>query len=119
MVSFSKWSYFHNSFKAVIIHHPMPFSKTFPKTIPGSNYPLWEEVTISEEEEKQIEEDCRRFNNQLFEECIFDAKLILQKKGLGEEPLIIQTAIALFEKRASHVVFWKESKAKEKFDEKK
>lgn len=96
----------------------MPFSKTFPKTIPGSNYPVWEEVTLSDVEEKQIEEDCRRFNNQLFEECIFDAKLILQKKGLGEESLIVQTAIALFEKRASHVVFWKESKAKEKFDEK-
>lgn len=95
----------------------MAFSKTFPKTVSGSNYPLWEEVAISAEEEKKIEEECRRFNTQLFEECIFDAKLLLQKKGLGDETLIVQTAIALFEKRASHVVYWKESKAKEKFDQ--
>ena len=30
---------------------------------------------------------------------------------------IINMAISLFEKRASHSVYWKESKAKDKFDE--
>tara|TARA_Y100000310_G_scaffold343872_1_gene453613 strand:- start:7718 stop:8071 length:354 start_codon:yes stop_codon:yes gene_type:complete len=94
----------------------MTFSKTFPKTVKGSNYPQWEEIFLTKDEEHQVEEDCRIKNNHLFEECIFDAKQILQKKGLGEEQLIINTAIALFEKRASHVVFLKESKAKEKFD---
>jgi len=29
----------------------MPFSKSFPRTIKGSNYPKWEDVFISEEEE--------------------------------------------------------------------
>ena len=94
----------------------MTFSKTFPRTIKGSNYPQWEEVFLTEDEEHQVEESCRIKNNQLFEESIFDAKQILQKKGLGEESLIISTAIALFEKKASHVIFWKESKAKEMFD---
>jgi hypothetical protein len=95
----------------------MGFSKTFPRTVKGSNYPQWEEVFLTEDEERAVEEQCRIRNNQLFEECISDAKYILQRKGLGDDPHIVQAAIALFEKRASHVVFWKESKAKEKFDE--
>jgi len=52
-------------------------------------------------------------------ECIEDAKLIMKEKGLKDyQTDLIHMAISLFEKRASHSIYWKESKAKEKFDEK-
>lgn len=96
----------------------MAFSKTFPKAVPGSNYPLWEEVFLTAADELQIEEECKKFNFQLLDECIQDAKMLTIKNGMNEDENIIKLAIALFEKRASHVVFWKESKAKEMFDQK-
>ncbi len=96
----------------------MAFSKTFPRTIPGSNYPLWEEVFLTEEEERQAEERCRRENFQLMDECLQEAKMVAIKHAINEDQIRAQLAIALFEKRASHVVFWKESMAKEKFDQK-
>ena len=47
-----------------------------------------------------------------------DAKAIMQEKGLRDyQTDLISIATALFEKRASHVIYHKESKAKEKFDE--
>jgi hypothetical protein len=97
----------------------MAFSKTFPKAIPGTNYPQWEEVFLTKEEEKQTEEQCRRENIQLMDECLQDAKTLVIKSGINTDENRAQVAIALFEKRASHVIFWKESKAKEKFDQKK
>ena len=96
----------------------MPFSKTFPKTIAGSNYPLWEEVFLTEEEERQAEQRCRQENSQLMDECLQEAKMIAIRHAINEDQIRTQLAIALFEKRASHVVFWKESMAKEKFDRK-
>jgi len=54
----------------------------------------------------------------LFKECIEDAKSVLIEKGINESDLgIINVATALFEKRSSHEIYWKENKAKEKFDE--
>tara|TARA_Y100000031_G_scaffold140689_1_gene168602 strand:+ start:243 stop:539 length:297 start_codon:yes stop_codon:yes gene_type:complete len=96
----------------------MPFSKSFPKTLPGTSYPVWEEIFLTEEEEKQVEDDCKKINFQLLDESLQDAKMLAIKNGINEDQNITKLAIALFEKRASHVVFWKESKAKEKFDEK-
>ncbi|MBW2975888.1 hypothetical protein KY347_00420 [Candidatus Woesearchaeota archaeon] len=96
----------------------MAFSKSFPKQSKTSTYPQWEEVTLSEAEEKEQEAKSRVENIKLFEECIDDAKSIIQKKGLKDyQTDLIHVAIALFEKRASHVIYHKESKAKEKFDE--
>ncbi len=96
----------------------MPFSKTFPRTIKGSNYPRWEEVFISDPEEAQEEQKCRIENIHLMKECVEDAKKIFEEKDLKRyQTDLIRTAVALFEKRASHSVYWKESKAKEKFDE--
>ncbi|MBS3116879.1 hypothetical protein J4421_04760 [Candidatus Woesearchaeota archaeon] len=94
----------------------MSFSKTFPKTIPGSNFPVWEEITLTEEEERQAEEDCRRENFRLLDQCLDEAKALAIKHRLNTEENQVALGIALFEKRASHEVFWKESKAKEKFD---
>ena len=96
----------------------MPFSKSFPKTSKTSTYPQWEEITLTAEEEKQVEQKSREENMKLFKECINDAKSILIEKGLNESDSdVIRVAIALFEKRASHEIYWKENKAKEKFDE--
>ena len=96
----------------------MPFSKNFPKTVPGSNYPVWEEITLTEEEEKQVEEECRRTNFRILDQCLEEAKALAIKQGLNTDENRVKIAIALFEKRASHEVFWKENKAKEIFDKK-
>jgi len=95
----------------------MTFSKRYPKNVPGSSYPEWIEVTLSDEEERIEEETATRENNLLMEHCIDDAKLILQTKELQASTHdVIQLATSLFEKRASHAVYWKERKLKEKFD---
>ncbi|PIZ50890.1 hypothetical protein COY27_05400 [Candidatus Woesearchaeota archaeon CG_4_10_14_0_2_um_filter_33_13] len=96
----------------------MAFSKTFPKTIPGTNYPIWEEVYLTEEEEKEVEEQCKKENFLLMDESIVEARQIAIKRGMNEEDIVSRLAVSLFEKKASHVVFWKESKAKDKFDQK-
>ena len=96
----------------------MPFSKSFPKQSKTSVYPQWEEISLTETEEKEAEQKSRDENIKLFKQCIEDAKSILIEKGLNESGSdILNVAIALFEKRASHVIYNKESKAKEKFDE--
>ena len=96
----------------------MPFSKSFPKQSKTSTYPQWEEVTLTDTEEKAEEQKARVDNIRLMKECIDDAKAVMQEKGLKDyQTDLINMAISLFEKRASHSVYWKESKAKEKFDE--
>ena len=87
----------------------MVFSKAFPRQIKGSSYSVWEEVSLTEEEEKEIEERARRENVKLMRQCLEDAERISSDNA-------IEVAISLFDKRASHVVFWKESMCKEKFD---
>ncbi len=96
----------------------MGFRKSFPRTVAGSNHPLWEEVELSEEEEKETEQLCRRENFRLLDESILDARTLAIKHGLNTEENVALLAIALFEKQASHRVFWKESKAREKFEKK-
>ncbi|MBI4158803.1 hypothetical protein HY500_00925 [Candidatus Woesearchaeota archaeon] len=87
----------------------MAFSKAFPRQIKGSSYSVWEEISLTDEEEMKIEEDARKENIKLLMQCINDAKTV------GNDQ-VVPIALALFEKRASHVVFLKESKCKEKFD---
>lgn len=95
----------------------MAFSKSFAKTTDKSIYPKWVEVFLTEEEELEEERKCREENIRIMRECIADArKIFASEKMKGYETSIISMAIALFEKRASHSVYWKESKAKEKFD---
>ena len=96
----------------------MPFSKSFPKQSKTSTYPQWEEITLTDAEEKLEESKARNENIKLMKDCIDDAKSIMQEKGLKDyQTDTISMAISLFEKRASHSIYWKESKAKEKFDE--
>tara|TARA_Y100000310_G_C20515424_1_gene730925 strand:+ start:659 stop:949 length:291 start_codon:yes stop_codon:yes gene_type:complete len=95
----------------------MTFSKAFPKTVEGVNYPKWEEVFLTEEEEKNVEVQAKKENVALFKECIDDARNIAKDKNLKDfQTDIISIAIALFEKRSGHVVYWKEQKAKDKFN---
>lgn len=96
----------------------MMFSKSFAKkTAVGGTE--WEEVKLTDDEEKQVDERARTENIVLMNQCIEDAKSILIKKGLMSDDLsIVDVAIALFEKRASHSIYLKERKAKEKFDKK-
>jgi len=95
----------------------MVFSKSFPKTTDKSVYPKWEEVYLTEAEEAEVDAKAHKENLDLMKKCIEDAKKIFSEKDLKPyQTDIVRTAIALFEKRASHSVYWKESKAKEKFD---
>ena len=96
----------------------MAFSKSFPRTIKGSSYPVWEEIFLKEEEELQVEKSCKEENITLMKECIDDAKKIMKDQTLKDyQTDLITLAKSLFDIRASHVVYWKENKAKEKFDE--
>jgi len=95
----------------------MGFSKSFPKTVEGVNYPKWVEVFLDSNEEDLAESNARTENISLMKECIKDAKDIVSSENLKDyQTDVINLAIALFEKRASHVVFHKETMAKEKFD---
>jgi hypothetical protein len=95
----------------------MAFSKSFPKTTGKSPYPTWVEVYLTEEEERLIEEKCREDNIKIMEQCIIDAKNIIDNQELKRyQTDLINIAIALFEKISSHNVYLKEAKAKEKFD---
>ncbi len=94
----------------------MNFSKKFPRTVPGTNFPIWEEVSLTEEQETQVENHSKQTNYQLMDECLLEAKQLTIKHQLNTEENIARIAVALFEKRASHQVFWKERKAKEIFD---
>jgi len=81
-------------------------------------YPTWVEVYLTEEEERAIEQQCRQDNITLMEQCINDARKIIDNQGLKRyQTNLISVAIALFEKIASHNIYLKEAKAKEKFDE--
>ncbi|MDD5177678.1 MAG: hypothetical protein PHT54_00120 [Candidatus Nanoarchaeia archaeon] len=95
----------------------MAFSKSFPKK--GTRYPEWEEVYLTLEEEIEQEKLSRKENINLMKQSIEDAKSILTEKKLKPyQSDVINMAIALFGKTASHQIYWKEGKAKEKFDNK-
>ncbi len=97
----------------------MVFSKTFPRTLKGSNYPIWEEINLSDEEEREIEEIAKKENADLMVQCIEEARRIIKEEGLKDyQTDIVNIAVALYDKVSSHQVYHKEKKAKEKFDEK-
>lgn len=97
----------------------MAYAKNFPRTVEGSNYPRWEEISLSEEEERQEEEQCRKDNIEIMKSCIDDAREIMREKGLKDyQTDLISMAVTLFRKRSSYTIHYKEQKAKEKFDDK-
>ncbi len=97
----------------------MVFSKRFPK-VNKKGFTDWLEINLTDAEEKIEEQRAREENIKLMEECIEDAKRVVQEKGLKRyQTDLISIAIALFDKRASHSIYWKERRAKEKFQEQK
>lgn len=97
----------------------MGFSKSFPRTTDKSVYPIWEEISLTEAEETEQEVIARKENIEKIHQCIKDAKTIIESEGLKPfQTDMVNMAIALFEKRGSHEIYYKENKAKEKFDEK-
>ena len=97
----------------------MSFSKSFPRTTEKSSYPIWEEILLDDDEEKQIEGLAHAENIIIMKQCFQDAKKIISEENLKDyQSDVVKIAIALFEKNASHSVYWKEAKCKIKFDEK-
>lgn len=95
----------------------MAFSKRFPKDVATSPYPQWIEVRLSEEEEQAVEQETRKKHAQQLAQCIVDAKQVAKKSDVHADPAeVVALAKSLFDKQASHVVFYKEAKAKEKLD---
>lgn len=94
----------------------MAFSKSFPKKDQKS---IWEEVFLTQTEEQDSENEAQIEHYQEMKKCIGEAKKIVEEQSLKPfQSDIIKIAISLFEKRASHVVYYKERKAKDKFDKK-
>ena len=97
----------------------MTFSKSFPLQIDGAIYPTWVETELTAQEEKAIEEECKKENTDLLKRSIDDARKVFEQKKLKTyQTDVVNAALALFIKNASHVHFWKEEKAKDKFDRK-
>jgi hypothetical protein len=95
----------------------MVFSKAFPKRTDKSVYPQWEDVFLTTEEEREAEQACREENKRIMAECLLDAEGLLVGKGSqAQESSLVALASSLFEKRASHVAYWKEELAREKLD---
>ena len=95
------------------------FSKSFPRTDGKTNYPVWEEINLSTSEERDVDEKARFQNIHLMKQCVEDARKIISDENLRDyQTDLVRMAVSLFEKRASHSVYWKEELAKVKFDEK-
>lgn len=96
----------------------MAFSKSFPRRSDKSNYPIWEDIFLTGDEEEAVEREARVENVRLMKECLDDAKAVLAEKQLKPyQADVTRIAISLFEKRASHAVWQKERKCRDKFDE--
>lgn len=93
----------------------MTYAKKFPKEVDGKT--VWEEVSLTQDEELDADVFARTENKFIMMDCIEEAKKIISEKGLKiYQTDIVNLAIALFGKRAAHVVYHKENRAKSKFD---
>jgi hypothetical protein len=95
----------------------MAFSKRFPKDVPGSRFPEWVDVALTDAEEAKVEAEARQEHIREMRSCLADAKQILQDEHLKDyQTNLVRLATALFEKRSSHVVWHKEEAARQKFE---
>lgn len=96
----------------------MAFRKRFPKDVPTSPYPQWVTVELTKEQEEQLEEKTRDENVSLMQECLSDAKELVEAQGLKDyQTDVVNIAISLFEKRASHLAYHKEEFAYDQFQQ--
>ena len=94
----------------------MVFYKSFPRYVDKKN-PVWEEIKLSTKEEKEIERKAVLDNINLMEKCIENARSMAKRLKMDMyQSDIVRCAVALFEKRARHMVYYKDQKAKEKFE---
>lgn len=92
------------------------FTKSFPKNINGVT--VWEETILNTFEEKTVEKQAREDQVNLLLECLRDAKEIMDKAHFKyQQSQRLSIALSLFQKRGSHVVFKKEEKCREKFNQ--
>jgi hypothetical protein len=97
----------------------MTFSKSFPRTNGKTNFPIWEEIFLNNSDEREIESKAQCKTNALMKQCIEDARLIMENMNLRDyQTDLVRMAVSLFEKRASHIVYWKEQACKDLFDSK-
>ena len=95
----------------------MSFTKSFPKERPAT---AWQEVVLTPHEEQQVASVAYSEHLQLLERCLLDTLEMVRTCGLSEQGIVLdfsglcQLSVALFEKSASHVVFFKERACKEK-----
>lgn len=95
----------------------MAFSKRFPKDVPGSRFPEWVDVSLTDAQEAKVEAEAREEHIALMKECLADAYQVLKDKELKDyQTNVVQMAVALFDKRASHVVWHKEEAARLQFE---
>jgi hypothetical protein len=103
-------------FKTRNIVQCMVFSKTFPREIEGSNFPRWEEMFLSAQEEREMEQIARQEYLYLIRQCMADARNVLKDESMMDtQSHVLGIALALFKKRSNHAVFYKEDRCKEKF----
>ncbi|MBU2560858.1 MAG: hypothetical protein KKD17_01055 [Nanoarchaeota archaeon] len=94
----------------------MVFSKNFAREVEGSNFPKWEEIFLSAQEEREREQVARQENLFLMRQCIADARNVLKDEHMMDmQSHVLSIAMTLFKKRASHAVYYKEDRCKEKF----
>lgn len=73
------------------------------------------EAMLSDEEERQAEEQFRQENVRLLEESIDEARQLAIRKKINDDEIVARLAVALFEKKAITLSNWKEKKAQEKY----
>lgn len=95
----------------------MTYSKRFPKDTPASVHPQWIEISLSDDEEREVKKQARSKHASQLAQCLVDAKKVAKLSEVHADPSeIVNLARSLFDKQASHTVFYKERRAKEKFD---
>jgi len=95
----------------------MTFKKSFPHQKAEGAFTNWVEIALSNDDEKKAQDKARDEQVATYNQCLDDAREILLKNGMKAfDPNMIAVANALFEKRASHTVYYKEEAARDKFD---
>jgi hypothetical protein len=74
----------------------MPFSKNFPRKISENAPPVWEEIVLTLDEEREVTEACKREHFQIMDMCLQEAKALAIKNGLNTDENQIQLALSLF-----------------------
>jgi len=93
----------------------MVYSKKFLKdSADGSQH--WQEILLSEHEERECEQRARKENLYLVRKCIADARNVVKDERLMDmQSHVLSIALALFKKRASHCAYYKEEECAKKF----